>query len=155
VRWFDEQAKKSAIKRAQKRWEDGTDYSAQWERLAKAVDLDNQLERRDDFIEGTATEVTDKKSAEPTKANLSADLISLIEQMAESASLPIATLLSAYKVESLSEVPATKFEEIKTRIEAYLRIKLDKLAKQNEKERKQKAAEQEKRDKDNKKARSR
>jgi phage RecT family recombinase len=157
VRWFDEQAKKSAIKRVQKRWEDGTDYSAQWERLAKAVDLDNKLERRDDFIEGTATEGTDKKPAEPIKApaNLTPDLISVIEQMAGSASLPIATLLSAYKVETLAEVPASKFEEIKTRIEAYLRIKMDKLAKQTEKENKQKAAEQEKRDKDNKKARAR
>lgn len=114
VKWFDEQAKKSALKRASKRWEEETYESTQWQRFQTAVDLDHKAEGGGVTIEGTAEETGPKLSIEQCVE---------IEGAASQLHLKdvnkyIAKICAAYGATVLSEVPASKHAEILERIKA-------------------------------------
>jgi len=114
VKWFDEQAKKSALKRASKRWEEGVYGSTQWQRFQTAVDLDHKAEGGT-TIEGEATEVDAPK--------LSLEQCTEIEGKASELHVRdvnkyLGKICGAYGVEALSEVPASRFKEILERIAA-------------------------------------
>jgi recombinational DNA repair protein RecT len=117
VRWFDEQAKKSALKRASKRWEEAIDHGSKWQRFQQAVQMDHDLERAGRTFEGEATPVE-----VPT---LSMQQITAIESAAaqvfhgpESQQKYLAKVCNAYGVQVLAEVPAAKHGEILERLAA-------------------------------------
>lgn len=112
VVWFDEQAKKSALKRAVKRWEEDVDDASRWQRLHKAVDLDHQAEGGRTF-EGAATEVAVPK--------LSVEQIASIESKAKELGHGdvrkyLRKICEAYGCAALAEVPAQCYDEILDRI---------------------------------------
>ena len=114
VKWFDEQAKKSAIKRASKRWEEAIDHSSRWQRFQTAVDLDHKAEGGT-TIEGHATVVDEPK--------LSIEQCAEIEKAAAELKLKdvnkyVSKMCAAYGVDALSEVPVSRFKEILERIAA-------------------------------------
>lgn len=114
VRWFDEMAKKSAVKRASKRWEESVDRNSQWQRFQRAVDLDNRAEGGN-IIEGTATVVEEPK--------LSVEQLAVIESKAKElghgdVSKYLRKVCGAYGTEVLADVPAAKYNEILERIAA-------------------------------------
>jgi recombinational DNA repair protein RecT len=115
VRWFDEQAKKSALKRASKRWEEAIDHGSKWQRFQTAVQMDHDQERGGRTFEGQATEVE-----VPT---LSMEQIAQIETAAagvfkEEANRQryLTKVCTAYGVEVLAEIPASKHAEILERL---------------------------------------
>ncbi|HSV90948.1 MAG TPA: recombinase RecT [Nitrospiraceae bacterium] len=114
VKWFDEQAKKSALKRATKRWEESIDEGSRWQRLHHAVDLDHRSEGGT-TIEGVATEVEVQK--------LSVDQITEIETKAQElghidVNKYLRKVCAAYGTEVLADIPAKCYPEILERIAA-------------------------------------
>lgn len=112
VRWFDEMAKKSALKRASKRWEESIERNSQWQRFQRAVDQDNRIDGGS-VIEGTATVVEEPK--------LSLEQVAQIESKARElghgdVSKYLRKVCNAYGAEVLTDVPATKLQEILERI---------------------------------------
>jgi phage RecT family recombinase len=122
VGWFDEMAKKSGIKRAQKRWEELVEGNAQWDVFKKAVDTDNAQEgvipRRDSDIE-----------LKPEVETISLEQAVAVEAAAKEADMKPTKLLDAYKVTTLKDIPASSFEEVMGRIKAFGDAKKAKLAK--------------------------
>lgn len=113
VRWFGEQAKKSALKRASKRWEEAVDDGTRWQRFQRAVELDHRAEGN--TIEGSATEVVEPK--------LSIEQIAEIESKAKELGHGDVTkylrkVSSAYGTQVLADVPARFYGEILDRIKA-------------------------------------
>lgn len=111
VRWFDEQAKKGALKRASKRWEEAIDDGAKWQRFQRAIDLDHRAEGV--TIEGTATVVDEPK--------LSMEQIAEIEARAKElghgdVSKYLRKICGAYGAEVLGDLPAKRNVEILERI---------------------------------------
>lgn len=120
VKWFDEQAKKSGLKRASKRWEEAVDDGTRWQRFQRAVDLDHRAEGH--TIEGTATEVDVPK--------LTLEQIATIETKAKElghgdVGKYLGKMCRALGAEVLGEVPATKYNEILERI-AVAKTEVDK-----------------------------
>lgn len=133
VAWFDEMAKKTGLKRAQKRWEEAVIDNAEWQRFQTAVALDNANEgvipARADDIPGTAEHVSSGKDKDPpppaellNMAQLT-EIEKLVEQIAPNSetypnnvSAYMAKLARTYRENSLSKVPASKFQEIKDRL---------------------------------------
>lgn len=114
VKWFDEQAKKSAIKRAAKRWEESIDEGTRWQRLHRAIDLDHKAEGGA-TIEGTATEVEVPK--------LSVEQITTIETKAKElghgdVNKYLRKVCEAYGAAALADVPAKLYTEVLERIAA-------------------------------------
>jgi recombinational DNA repair protein RecT len=111
VKWFDEQAKKSTIKRASKHWEEAMEENDKWQRFRTAVVLDHQAEGGRTF---------DSVVAEQT---LTIEQIGFIETKAgeipglKNVSKMLGKICGAYGVQTLSQVPASKYEEILERIE--------------------------------------
>lgn len=121
VRWFDEMAKKSAVKRASKRWEESVERNSQWQRFQRAVDQDNRIDGGS-VIEGTATVVEEPK--------LSVEQLAAIEAKAKElghgdVSKYLRKVCGAYGTEVLADVPATKYNEILERI-AHSKQEIDK-----------------------------
>lgn len=114
VVWFDEQAKKSALKRASKRWEEAIDDSVRWQRFQKAVDLDHQAEGGH-TIEGTATVVDEVKlTVEQT-----AEIESKAKELGQGdVNKYLRRVCAAYGAEVLADVPAKFHNEILERIKA-------------------------------------
>lgn len=113
VRWFDEQAKKSSLKRASKRWEEAIDHGSRWQRFQTAVDLDHKAEGGGRTIEGEATRVDEPK--------LSVEQIAAIEAAASELHVRdvptwLGKVCQAYGVQVLADVPAGKHQEILDRI---------------------------------------
>lgn len=116
VMWFDEMAKKSGIKRAQKRWEELVEANESWNVFKSAVDLDNRQESRP--IEGESYEVVSEEQIEAIqKAMLDAEMKKQ------------SIILDAYKVDEISKLPAAKFEEILKRIKDFGKAKQEKKSK--------------------------
>lgn len=114
VVWFDEQAKKSGLKRAVKRWEESIDDPSRWQRLHRAIDLDHQAEGGT-TIEGSATEVEIPK--------LSVEQVTAIEAKAKELGHGDVTkylrkVCAAYGTEVLADVPAERYNEVLERIAA-------------------------------------
>jgi len=110
VRWFDEFAKKAAIKRAQKRWESDKADSPAWTHLQRAVDIDNRTEKvveDDNVIEGTVI---------PPEPSLSPEQVAEITEYA--GPTLVRKIVAAYDVTKLDEIPASKYAEIKQRVAA-------------------------------------
>lgn len=111
VKWFDEQAKKSTINRASKRWEEDVDKTTAWQRFHTAVNLEYQAEGGGRTIEH-----------EKPKTLLSMEQIATIE--ARATAIPglkdpqkfLGKVCATYQVTKLSEVPADKYDEILDRI---------------------------------------
>jgi recombinational DNA repair protein RecT len=113
TRWFDEMAKKSALKRASKRWEEAIDHGSKWQRFQAAVQMDHDQERSGRTFEGETTPVQ----------TLSIEQIAQIEQAATGIFQKPADqqkylrkVCNAYGVEVLADVPANKHKEILERI---------------------------------------
>lgn len=120
VRWFDEQAKKGALKRASKRWEEAIDDGTKWQRFQRAVDLDHRAEGV--TIEGTATVVDEPK--------LSVEQIAEIEKRAKElghgdVNKYLVKICRAYGSETLGDLPAKRNAEILERI-AVSKAEIDK-----------------------------
>lgn len=114
VKWFDEQAKKSAVKRAAKRWEEAIDEGSRWQRLHQAIDLDHKAEG------GGRVFDNEVKQPEPT---LALEQITAIEAKAKElghgdVNKYLTKVCTAYGVGTLAEVPATKYNELLERIAA-------------------------------------
>jgi recombinational DNA repair protein RecT len=113
VKWFDEQAKKSALKRASKRWEEAMDHGAKWQRFQQAVALDHLAEGR--IIEGQAEEVEVEK--------LTVEQITDIETKAKElghgdVNKYLRKVCAAYGTEVLADVDKKYYNEILERIAA-------------------------------------
>lgn len=113
VVWFDEMAKKGALKRAVKRWEETIDAGSTWQRLHRAIQLDHEADGRT-TIEGTASEV-------PVVTKLSIEQITTIENKARElghgdVGKYMRKVCGAYGTEVLADVPAKHFQEILERI---------------------------------------
>lgn len=111
VLWFDEQAKKSGLKRASKRWEEAIMHPA-WDAFQNAVAHDNRMEGviqpdpgRD--IDGTATAVDDPP--------LTAEEVAQVEAAFKAAKVRISRICDAYNVKSIAEIPQSKFPELMER----------------------------------------
>lgn len=120
VKWFDEQAKKSGLKRASKRWEEAVDDGTRWQRFQRAVDLDHRAEGH--TIEGTATEIEVPK--------LTLQQIAAIESKAKELGQGdvgkyLDKMCRALGAEALGEVPAKMYNEIIERI-AVAKAEVDK-----------------------------
>ncbi len=112
VVWFDEQAKKSALKRASKRWEEAIQPNEYWNAFQQAVSDDNTLERGRTF-DGEATDVTDRGGKKVEL--LSPAQVGQVEAAFSKAKVRVARILTAYNVRALGEIPAEKFEELMER----------------------------------------
>ena len=121
VKWFDEMAKKSALKRAQKRWEESIAENQNWERLQTAVNIDN-------VTEGVIRPRPSDIVVEPDKPKLSMEQIAEIEKNASEVwpatekkpkltEVAITRICRAYKANALSEIDAERYPEIMKRIE--------------------------------------
>lgn len=115
VRWFDEQAKKSGLKRATKRWEEAIYDDTVWQRLQRAVALDHAAEGGGRTFEGTSTPVEEPKLTIEQIADieLKARDIYAAEENREKFLLKVC---NAYGVEALADVGATKYNEVLERI---------------------------------------
>lgn len=128
---FDEMAKKVGIKRAQKRWEEAVIENDDWKRFQTAVALDNANEgvipARADDIPGTAEHVKGQEQKEQAEQKLSMAQLTEIEKLASQVApnsdrFPtntagyMAKIARTYRCNALDEVAATKFNEIKDRI---------------------------------------
>lgn len=113
VKWFDEMAKKSGIKRASKHWEEMIGDSERWARFLDAIRLDNQNDALDADI--AALDESTTPSAEPVVPCLTQDQITALN--ITSAALR-KKICAAYNVTDLDQIPAAKFDEIKERLAA-------------------------------------
>lgn len=110
TKWFDEQAKKSGINRASKRWEEDVDHTTAWQRFHTAVELEYRAEGGGRTLEH-----------EPEPA-LTMEQIAHIETKAKeipdvNLALYMGKMSAAYGVATMSEVPASKYAEILERIQ--------------------------------------
>lgn len=110
VMWFDEQAKKSGINRASKRWEEDVDHTTAWQRFHTAVNLDH-------IAEGGGRTF----DAEAQKPKLSMEQITHIEATAKD--IPkvdikkyLGKVAASYGTTALSEVDADRYDEILDRV---------------------------------------
>jgi phage RecT family recombinase len=128
---FDEMAKKVGIKVAQKRWEEAVIESQEWRRFQTAVALDNANEgvipSRVSDIPGTAENADQKKIDDKSAEKLSmaqlTELEKLVEQIApntdkfpNNVKAYMAKLARLYRCNALDEVLASKFNELKDRL---------------------------------------
>jgi recombination protein RecT len=120
VKWFDEMAKKSGLKRAQKRWEESAIDSPHWERLQQAVSIDN-------VTEGVIKPRDSDIVVEQDKQKLSMEQIAEIERLASEVwpstelkpkltETAITRICRAYKANALSEIDEDRYNEIISRI---------------------------------------
>jgi recombinational DNA repair protein RecT len=126
VVWFDEYAKKSAIKRASKRWEEAAmANTSEWSAFKTAVDIDNASEGvikpRDTDIEGKAEPVliTEEQSS------------ALLTRCAELKMNP-EKIFRAYNISSFGEIRASLYEEVVKRIDNFEQQKKSKADKQSQ-----------------------
>lgn len=121
VKWFDEQAKKSALKRASKRWEEAMDHGSKWQRFQTAVDLDHKAEGGV-TVDGQASVVEEEKLTIEQCAEIEKKALEL---RLKDTNKYLVKMCAAYGVEALSEVPASKYKEVLERI-AVGKAELDK-----------------------------
>lgn len=119
IKWAGEQRKKSALKRAQKRWPKTT--SKEWERFEKAIAIDNEVEgaklkareNRENAQEG---EVVEKK-------NITSEQALQILDLCRASGVSPFRLAQAYKVKAdndgkgLDQLTTDVFEEIVERLQ--------------------------------------
>lgn len=111
-RWFDEMAKKSALKRASKRWEEAIDHGSKWQRFQAAVQMDHDQERGGRTLEGELAETP----------KLSIEQIAEVERNAgkifsgDALQKYLGKICTAYGVTVISEIPASKLREVLDRI---------------------------------------
>lgn len=129
IRWFDEMAKKSAMKRATKRWEESIVEETRWQRLQRAIQLDHHAEG------GGRTFDVQPEPIEVPK--LSMEQITEIERKATELYPEIAgqkhfltKICNAYGREALSELSAQHYAEVLERIAAAAQAIHNKRAKQ-------------------------
>lgn len=112
VKWFDEMAKKAALRRASKHWEEMIGHSEKWDRFLKAVKLDNEAEGviqpRADDIEGEAA----RKEPVPL---LTHEQVNAIKTQAPGGTWE-QRICTAYQVKKYEDLPAAKYEEVVQRI---------------------------------------
>lgn len=141
---FDEMAKKVVIKIAQKRWEEAVVENEEWKRFQAAVALDNVAEgvipARESDIPGTATHVhTADDPPPPEVVKLSMAQLTEIEKLVEvvapnredapnNVSHYMSKVARTYRENTLAAVDASKFDEIKKRIENAIQVQKDKKA---------------------------
>jgi phage RecT family recombinase len=125
VQWFDEMAKKTGLKRAQKRWEEAiieATETHEWRRFQTAVAIDNAAEG---VVKTDPPPVvtTDDKPAEKLSMQQLTEIEKLVEQIApNSDKFPnnvkayMTKLARLYRCDVLSNVPASKFNELKDRL---------------------------------------
>lgn len=118
VRWFDEYAKKSGIKRAQKRWEEAMQEDSKWTRFRRAVELDNKAEQ----MRFTRKERDGADEAEVVVPPLKDEQVQEIMKQVGAMKLRdpdrfIHNVCDVYGVKSLSEIPNTKYNEVLERLE--------------------------------------
>jgi recombinational DNA repair protein RecT len=116
VRWFDEQAKKSGIKRASKRWEEAIDHGSKWQRFQQAVQMDHDQERGGRTLEGEATPVETVKLSLEQITQIESGVAEIFHGP-ESQQTYLRKVCNAYGVEVLADVPGDKFKEITERIQ--------------------------------------
>lgn len=115
VRWFDEQAKKSAVKRASKRWEEAIDHGSKWQRFQAAVQMDHYQERGGRTFEGESTPVPTLSIEQITEVERA---VASVFHGPESQQKYIGKVCQAYGMKVLAEVPANKYKEIIDRVAA-------------------------------------
>lgn len=115
VRWFDEQAKKSALKRASKRWEEAIDHGSKWQRFQQAVQMDHDQERGGRTFEGEIAEQPKLSLEQMTQIEAAA---ATLFSKPEAQQQYLRKVCNAYGVEALADVPANKNKEILERIAA-------------------------------------
>lgn len=128
---FDEMAKKVFIKRGQKRWEEAVVENDDWKRFQTAVALDNANEgvvtARISDIPGTSEHIQsgNKEPEQVVKLSMAqiAEIEKLVEQVApntdafpNNTNAYMVRVARTYRANALSEVDATKFDEIKKRV---------------------------------------
>lgn len=144
VVFFDEMAKKVAIKVAQKRWEEAVLESDDWKRFQTAVALDNVNEGvipgRASDIPGTAENLGEKQAeAELPAPKLTMDQLTEIEKLAaqlapntdampNNTSMYMAKVARTYRANVLTDVDQSKFSEIKDRLNDAIKTQKDKKA---------------------------
>jgi recombination protein RecT len=105
VRWFNEQAKKTALKRATKLWPHVSP------RLAAAVELDHKAEHSAPVVQDD-DEIPLIGTAD----------VAAIEALLVPAKLPLDTFLASFGVEAIADLPAARLEEARERLENRARI---------------------------------
>ena len=116
VRWFDEQAKKSALKRASKRWEEAIDHGSKWQRFQSAVQMDHDQERGGRTFEGEATPVEIAKLSLEQITQIETAATEVFHNNPEAQQQYLRKVCNAYGVEVLADVPAQRQKEIMERI---------------------------------------
>lgn len=111
VKWFDEQCKKSAIKRASKHWEEMMQSDERWGAFRTAVDLDHKAGGGGITIEHATQE----------EAKITIEQVAEIEAKAAEIGLNdvnryLSKVCAAYNVTALSELPESKMDEVLDRI---------------------------------------
>lgn len=139
----DEMYKKFFIKRGSKRWEEAVLKSDDWNRFQTAVALDNANEgiipQRASDIPGTAEHINTSAGEDKPVEKLSMKQISELEKLAEqvapnSDEFPnntghyLTKVARTYKAGKLSDVDASKFNEIKDRINEAIEKQKNKAA---------------------------
>lgn len=126
VQWFDEMAKKTGLKRAQKRWEEAlieTTDTHEWRRFQTAVAIDNAAEG----VIPQKQDIPAASAGEESVQRLSMKQITEIEKLVEkiapntekfpnNVKAYMVKLARLYKCSALDEVPANKFDELKDRL---------------------------------------
>jgi recombinational DNA repair protein RecT len=138
----DEMYKKFFIKRGSKRWEEAVLKSDDWNRFQTAVALDNANEgiipQRTSDIPGTAEHIHTEGQDKPAE-KLSMKQISELEKLAEQVApnndeFPnntghyLTKVARTYKASKLADVDASKFDEIKGRINEAIEKQKNKAA---------------------------
>lgn len=128
VRWFDEQAKKSTMKRASKRWEESLFEETKWQRLQRAVTLDHYAETGGRTFDSQAEPIEVPKLSMEQVTEIEAKATELYPEVAGQKHF-LTKICNAYGREALSELSAQHFQEVIERIEAAKQAILNKRAK--------------------------
>lgn len=115
VLWFDEQAKKSALKRASKRWEEAIDHGSKWQRFQSAVQMDHDQERAGRTFEGQAQEVEVTTLSMEQLVEIEQAAATLFSKPADQQKY-LSKVCGAYGKSVIADVPASKYIEILERI---------------------------------------
>lgn len=128
IRWFDEQAKKSALKRATKRWEESVFEAGKWQRLQRAVTMDHHAETGGRTFEGQAEPIEVPKLSMEQITEIERKATEIYPEQAGQAHF-LNKICNAYGREALSELSAQHYAEVLERIEAAKQAILSKRAK--------------------------
>jgi recombinational DNA repair protein RecT len=115
VVWFDEFAKKSGIKRAQKRLEEAMQDDTRWHHFRQAIDVDNKAVGLS--FDKSKAEEAEIIPATPIDETQFKEIMKRVGELKlRDPDRFVKSICGVYGKESLAEVPASKYEEILERI---------------------------------------